>query len=100
MAHGRRIVMNKEFAGGLFGTVLSATGTAMQPSEVLQYISLGITIVGGLITLIIIPLWNWWQKAHKDGKITEDEVKEGLDTAAKGIEEFKNTLDDKKKGDK
>ncbi len=92
--------MNKEFAGGLFGTVLSATGTAMQPSEVLQYISLGITIVGGIITLIIIPLWNCWQKAHKDGKITEDEVEEGLDTAAKGIEELKNTLDDKKKGDK
>ena len=92
--------MNKEFAGGLFGTVLSATGTAIQPSEVLQYISLGITIIGGLITLIIIPLWTWWQKAHKDGKITEDEVKEGLDTAAEGIKQLQETLNDKKKGDK
>ena len=92
--------MNKEFAGGIFGTVLSATGTAMQPSEVLQYISLAITIIGGLITLIIIPLWNWWQKAHKDGKITEDEVKEGLDTAQQGIEQFQQTLNDTKKGDK
>ena len=92
--------MNKEFAGGLFGTVLSAAGTVMQPSIVLQYISLGITIIGGLITMIIIPLWTWWQKAHKDGKITEDEIKEGVDTLQQGIEGVKDVLDDKKKGDK
>lgn len=92
--------MNKEFAGGLFGTVLSATGTVIQPSVVLQYISLGITIVGGLITMIIIPLWTWWHNAHKDGKITEDEVKEGVETLQEGLENFQQTLNDKKKGDK
>ena len=97
---GEQIMQNKEFLGGIFGTVLSATGTAMQPSEVLQIISLIITIVGGLITLIIIPLWTWWHKAKADGKITEDEVKEGLETAQQGIEQFQQTLNDKKKGDK
>ena len=97
---GEQIMQNKEFLGGIFGTVLSATGTAMQPSEVLQIISLIITIVGGLITLIIIPLWTWWHKAKADGKITEDEVKEGAETLKEGIENFQQTLNDKKKGDK
>ena len=37
-------MINKgEMIGGAIGTMLSATGTAMQPSEVLQIISLIIT---------------------------------------------------------
>ena len=92
-------MQNKEFLGGIFGTVLSATGTAMQPSEVLQIISLVITIIGGLITMIIIPVYTWYQKAKKDGKITQDEVKEGAETLKEGIENFQQTLNDKKKGD-
>ena len=93
-------MQNKELLGGAFGTILSATGTAIQQSEVLQYISLAITIIGGLITMIIIPIWTWYQKAKKDGKITEDEVKEGVETIKEGIDNFQQTLDDKKKGDK
>ena len=85
--------------GGSVGTSVSATGTAIQPNEVLQTISLIITIIGGLIT-ISFALIGWYQKAKKDGKIDKDEVKEAIDIIQEGTENIKNALDDKKKGDK
>ena len=90
----------KEFFGGIFGTALSATGTALQTNEVLQTISLIITILGGLLTLIVIPLYNWYKNAKKDGKITKEEIDDGIETLQEGIEGMKNVIDDKKKGDK
>lgn len=92
--------MQKELIGGAIGTSLSAVGTAMQPQEVLQIISLVITIIGATISMIVIPLVTWYRNAKKDGKITKDEVKEGLDTLENGIKGVKETLDDKKEGDK
>ena len=76
---------------------LSAVGTSIQTNEVLQIISLVLTIVGTLITFIVLPLLNWYIKAKKDGKITIDEVKEGVDTLQEGINSTQNTLGDKKK---
>ena len=92
--------MNKEFLGGILGTALSATGTATQTNETLQTISLIITIVGGILTLIVIPLVTWYKNAKKDGKITKEEISEGIDTLQQGIDDVKTLVDkDKKKGD-
>ena len=91
--------MNKEVIGAGAGTLLSATGTAMQTNEVLSTISLIITIIGGLLT-IAMALINWFNKAKKDGKIDEDEIKEGIDIIQQGTKDIKDTLDNKKKGDK
>lgn len=88
--------MKQELIGGGVGTTLSAIGTALQTNEILQTISLIITIVGALISMIIIPISNWYRNAKKDGKITKEEVKEGLETLQEGIEGVKETLDDKK----
>lgn len=85
--------------GGTIGTSVSATGTAIQPNEVLQTISLVITILGGIIT-IVFALVGWWQRAKKDGKIDKEEVKELIDIVQDGTENIKESLDDKKKGDK
>ena len=92
--------MNKEFFGGLLGTVLSATGTATQTNETLQTISLIITIVGGIITLIVIPLLTWYKNAKKDGKIDKEEISDGLETLQEGIKGVKDIVDKSKKGDK
>ena len=91
--------MKNEIIGGAIGTAISATGTAMQPNEVLQIISLVITIIGGLITTAF-ALWTWWKNAKKDGKIDKDEVKEAIDILQDGGEKIKEALDDKKEGDK
>ena len=90
--------MNKEVIGGIVGTSVSATGTALQTNDVLSTISLIITIIGGLIT-ITMALVNWFYKAKKDGKIDKDEIKEGLDIIENGAKDIKNDLDDKKKGE-
>ena len=90
---------NKELIGGVIGTSLSAIGTATQTQEILQIVSLIITILGGIISFIVIPILNWYRKSKEDGKITIDEIKEGAETLEDGIEK----LDDKingKEGDK
>ena len=93
-------MVQKELIGGAVGTALSATGTALQTNEILQTISLIITILGAIISMIVLPLLTWYKNAKKDGKITKDEIKEGIDTLQEGIEGVKDSLDDKKKGDK
>lgn len=85
------------FIVGGVASGLSAVGTSIQTNEVLQIISLVLTIVGTLIAFIVLPLLNWFIKSKKDGKITIDEVKEGVDTLQEGINSTQNTLGDKKK---
>ena len=91
--------MNKEVIGAGAGTILSATGTALQTNEVLSTIQLVITIIGGLLT-IAMALLNWWKNAKKDGKIDKDEVKDAIDIIQEGGENIKQALNDKNKGDK
>lgn len=83
--------MKQEVLEGLFGTSLSAIGTVIQTNELLQTISLCITIIGGFISLILIPILTWWRKAKQDGKITKEEINEGIDIMVDGV----NELDDK-----
>lgn len=80
--------MKEEVLGGAIGTILSATGTATQTNELLQTISLGITIVGGVISLIIIPLYNWWKNARRDGKISKKEIDEAIEIIDDGLKEI------------
>lgn len=77
-----------ELLAGLFGTGTCAVGTALQTNEVLQTISLIITILGGIVTLIVLPILNWWHKAKQDGKITTEEIKEGVETLNDGLEKL------------
>ena len=91
--------MRDEIITGAVGTGLSAVGTATQLNEVLQTISLCLTIAGALVTFIVMPLIAWYQKSKKDGKIDKDEIKEGIDIVVTGGEKVKEEID-KNKGDK
>lgn len=93
-------MLRDELIGGGVGTGLSAIGTALQTNEVLQTISLIITILGGLLTFIIMPLINWYKTAKKDGKIDSKEIKEGIEIVNTGIEKIHEGIDDKKEGKK
>lgn len=93
-------MIRDEVIGGSIGTALSAIGTGLQTNEVLQTISLVITIIGGLITFIIVPLLNWYKNAKKDGKIDKDELKEGVDIIVEGSEKLKDGIDQIKKDGK
>lgn len=87
--------MEKEIITGTIGTCLSAVGTATQLNEILQTVSLIITIIGGIITFIVVPLIAWYNKAKKDGKIDVDEIKEGITTVSDGINKVKEDIKDK-----
>ena len=93
------MVKVNEIVIGAIGTSTSAVGTAIQTNEVLQTISLVITIIGGILTFIVMPLWKWWKEAKKDGKIDKEEIEKGIDTLVDGVEKVQDSLDDKKKGD-
>lgn len=87
---------NNNLLIGTIGTTLSFVGTAMQTNEVLQTISIIITIIGGLITFIIMPLANWYKSAKKDRKIDTEELKDGIKIIVDGSEKIKEELDKKK----
>lgn len=90
--------MNKETLGGVGGIMISALGTGIQTNELLQTISLILTIIGTVIT-IVMALLNWWNRSKKDGKITSEEMEEGVGIVMGGAERIQNSLknEDKEK---
>ena len=68
---------------------------AVQLNQIMQIIQLVLGIVATIIS-IMFSLWLWWKRASKDGKITEEEIKDGMDILNNGTKEIKDHLDDKK----
>ena len=85
---------NGQVIGGIFGTILSGLGTAIQTNDLLQMISLCLTIIGTILT-IVMALVNWFRKAKKDGKIDEKELEEGIGIIKDGVDEVQEALDNK-----
>lgn len=85
---------------GSIGTALSAIGTGLQTNEVLETISLIITIIGGIITFIIAPLLSWYNKSKADDKIDTNEVQEAIKIISNGSEKIKDQIDNNEKGKK
>ena len=83
--------MNKETLGGVGGIMISALGTGIQTNELLQTISLILTIIGTVIT-IVMALLNWWNRSKKDGKITSEEIEEGVGIVMGGAERIQHDL--------
>ena len=86
----------KEFILGLIGTGMSSVGAIVDVNEVLSIISYVITIVGGILTLIVIPLITWWKRAKEDGKITKEEIDEATQIVQTGIDGLNDKTKDKK----
>lgn len=85
---------------GSIGTALSAIGTGLQTNEVLETISLIITIIGGIITFIIAPLLSWYNKSKVNGKIDTNEVQEAIEIITHGSEKIKDQINNNEKGNK
>ena len=82
------VYMHKELVGSVICTAVAGTSTAIQPDVIFQYIQMGLTIIATLIT-IILGIRAWWKDAKKDGKITEDEIEEGISIIKDGVEQIK-----------
>ena len=85
----------------------------MKPNEIISYIANGVTYVVALsqtneifqivelvfailtsVILLLYRLWKWYNEAKKDGKITREEIKDGIDIIVDGVDDIK------KKGDR
>ena len=81
-----------EVVGNGIGYVL----TILQTNETFQLIELIASIV---LTLILIGyrVWKWYKEATKDGQITKEEIKDGIDIVTDGVNEIQDKI---KKEDK
>ena len=70
--------------------------TAVQDNPVFQTITLILSIITSIV-LLAYRIWKWWKEAKKDGKITKEEIKDGIDIVASGV---KDIVDKTKKGEK
>ena len=68
---------------------------ALQTDWIFQWVQLGLAIACSLV-LLAYRLWKWYKEAKADGKITKEEIKEGLDIVSNGVDEIKDKLDNKK----
>ena len=88
--------MKDKLICGSIGTALSAIGTGLQTNEVLETISLIITIIGGIITFIITPLLSWYNKSNADSKIDTNEIQEAIKIISNGSEKIKDQINNEK----
>ena len=84
--------MQDEMITGTIGCACGVVGTATQVNETLRTISLILTIIGAVITYIIVPIVAWHKNAKKDGKITADEANEALRKIAEGASKVKEAM--------
>lgn len=67
----------------------------MQANETFQIIELALSIATSVV-LIAYRLWKWYRAAKADGKITRDEVKQGLDLIIEGKDEIADKIEGRK----
>ena len=70
-----------------------------QVEQVLRIASFVLSIFISIL-IIVSRIHDWWKKAKEDGKITKDEIKEGVTIITEGVEDIKTQIDSHtKKGD-
>lgn len=87
----------------IIGSVSAITFTTISWTEmnvILSAIASGLAILISIVTLINLCV-KWFKKATADGKITADEIEEGLQIVQDGMKEVKDTIEsEQKKHDK
>lgn len=77
------------------GNVFTYILASIQSNQIMQTIELILAITTSVV-ILVYRIWKWWKEAKKDGKITKEEIKDGVDIIMGGI----NDIKDKKKGEK
>ena len=97
------MVNHESLVGGTVGTMISALAINVDNLRSIESIvaivctSLGLLIT--IITSLIIPLVKWYARSKKDGKISADEVVDGVDTLKAGLQNLKDNLEEEHKED-
>lgn len=86
---------SNDSALGWVGSAVNAILAGIQADEVLRYINISLAIITTIVTLAY-TLYKWYKRAKADGKITADEIGEGIEIAKGGLDEIAEKLDNKK----
>lgn len=79
--------------GGITGALVSLTGMDIASAE--HWVNIICAIIGVVIAIIsglVIPLIKWYKSAKEDGKIDADEIAEGGQIIADGLNDIKDEL--------
>ena len=82
----------KDFTEGVINAC-SYVLTATMTREVFQIISLVVSILGTLV-IIFTKVYDWYCRAKADGKITKEEIKEGVESVKPDLEKLKEQADE------
>ena len=89
--------MTKTILTGTIGSCLTAIASTLSTNEVLRIIEIVFSIIGMILTFIVMPLINHFTKAKaNDGKIDANEVKQGLEILADGSEKVAEEIKQRK----
>ena len=66
----------------------------LQTNETFQLVELIISIAVSVV-LLAYRIWKWWKEANKDGKITKEEIKDGIDIIVDGVEDIQDKIKEK-----
>ena len=71
---------------------------AISFSQVEDALRIAGIVLSVIISLLIIvdKIITWWKNAKADGKITEDEIKEGVEIIKDGTQDIKDHIEGKK----
>ena len=77
--------MDKELVLCYTLTGLQTVFTSLQDNEIYQIIQMVLSLISGVL-VIAYTIWKWYVRAKKDGKITIDEIDEGIDEIVDAID--------------
>ena len=66
----------------------------LQTNATFQLVELIISIVVSVV-LLAYRIWKWWKEAKKDGKITKEEIEDGIGIIVDGVDEIQDKLKEK-----
>ena len=96
--------MDDRMMCGILGTAVGAAGAGLSVTEIQAIVSIIVTIAGFVISVLVplgIKLYKKIKDASKDGKITEEEAKDILETGKEIVDESTKLIEDiKEKSDR
>ena len=74
------------------GNIVSYALSAVQQNEILQVISMVLSVLTSLV-ILAYNIWKWYRKAKQDGKISKEEMDELGDILQDGKDEIERKND-------
>ena len=79
----------------IIGNGLQYAISLAQVEDALRIAGIVLSVIISLL-IIIDKIITWWKNAKADGKMTEDEIKEGVEIIKDGTQEIKDHIEGKK----